>query len=146
MFADFLKRLTAPAPDALSDTDARLALCALLVRIAKSDGDYSSDEAARIERIAAARYDLSPFEATALRKEAAILESEAPDTVRFTRAIKEAVPLEARIQVIEAMWQVVLVDGERDAREDSILRLAANLLGVSDRDSAMARQRMTKHT
>ncbi len=146
MFADFLKRLTAPAPDTLSDTDARLALCALLVRIAKSDGDYSPQEAARIERIVTARYDLSPFEATALRKEAAILESEAPDTVRFTRAIKEAVPLEARIQVIEAMWQVVLVDGERDAREDSILRLAANLLGVSDRDSAMARQRMTKPT
>jgi len=142
MFADFLKRLTAPAPETLDDADARLALTALLVRIARADGVYDPAEADRIERIVTGRYGLSPFEATALRKEAEILESEAPDTVRFTRAIKDAVPLEARIEVIEAMWQVVLADGERDAEEDSLIRLAANLLGISDRDSALARQRM----
>ncbi len=142
MFADFLKRLTAPAPEALSDSDARLALSALLVRIARADGVYDPEEAARIERIVTGRYGLSPFEATALRKQAEVLEAEAPDTVRFTRAIKEAVPLEARIEVIEAMWQVVLVDGERDAEEDSLIRLTSNLLGISDRDSALARQRV----
>ncbi len=142
MFADFLKRLTAPATETLDDADARLALTALLVRIARADGVYDPAEAARIERIVTGRYKLSPFEATALRKEAETLESEAPDTVRFTRAIKDAVPLEARIEVIEAMWQVVQADGERDAEEDSVIRLAANLLGISDRDSALARQRM----
>lgn len=142
MFADFLKRLTAPAPEPLSDMDARLALSALLVRIARADGTYDPDEAARIERIISGRYGLSPFEATSLRKEAETLESEAPDTVRFTRAIKDSVPLEDRISVIEAMWQVVLVDGERDSREDALLRLAANLLGISDVDSARARQRV----
>ncbi|MFY0660837.1 MAG: TerB family tellurite resistance protein [Shimia sp.] len=142
MFADFLKRLTAPAPETLDNADARLALTALLVRIARADGVYDPAEAERIERIVTGRYELSPFEATALRKEAETLESEAPDTVRFTRAIKDAVPLEARIEVIEAMWQVVQADGERDAEEDSVIRLAANLLGISDRDSALARQRM----
>ncbi len=142
MFADFLKRLTAPAPETLNTTDARLALTALLVRIARADGVFDPAEAARIERIVASRYNLSAFEATALRKEAETLETEAPDTVRFTRAIKDAVPLDARIEVIEAMWQVVQADGERDAEEDSVIRLAANLLGISDRDSALARQRM----
>lgn len=143
MFADFLKRLTAPAPAPLSDTDARLALTALLVRIARADGDYAPAEIERIDRIVASRYGLSPFEATALRKEAETLESEAPDTVRFTRAIKDAVAHEERIGVIESLWQVVLADGERDAEEDAIVRLAANLLGINDRDSALARQRVT---
>ena len=55
MFADLLKRLTAPAPETLPDTDARLALTALLVRVARSDGDYDHDERARIDRIARAR-------------------------------------------------------------------------------------------
>jgi uncharacterized tellurite resistance protein B-like protein len=71
------------------------------------------------------------------------LESEAPDTVRFTRAIKDAVPYEERIAVIEALWQVALADGERESHEDSLLRLVSNFLGISDRDSALARQRVT---
>ena len=48
MFADFLKRLTAPDPDRLPEPDAQLALAALLVRIGRSDGSYDDDEIARI--------------------------------------------------------------------------------------------------
>ena len=146
MFADFLSRLTGPSPEPLAPGDARLALTALLVRLARSDGHYDSGEVARIETIAASRYGLSTAEATALRQEAETLESEAPDTVRFTRAIKDAVPYENRIEVIEALWQVALADGSRDADEDALIRLAANLLGVNDRDSALARQRVMKST
>ncbi|WP_323771060.1 TerB family tellurite resistance protein [Antarctobacter sp.] len=144
MFADFLKRLTAPEPAQLPDADARLALTALLVRVARSDGDFDEAEKARIDRIAAARYALSPFEAARLRSDAETLEAEAPDTVRFTRAIKDAVPYEERIGVIEALWQVVLADGVREAEEDALLRLVSNLLGVNDRDSALARRRVEK--
>ncbi|ETA51290.1 TerB family tellurite resistance protein [Ponticoccus alexandrii] len=142
MFADFLKRLTAPQPEPLVDADARLALTALLVRVARADEHYDASEQSRIDRIASGRYGLSPFEASKLRREAEALEAEAPDTVRFTRAIKDAVPYEDRIGVIEALWQVVLADGHREAEEDALLRLVSNLLGVSDRDSALARQRV----
>lgn len=142
MFADFLNRLTQPDPEPLADADARLALTALLVRIARSDGDYAEEEARRIDRLMAKRYDLSPFEATALRRDGEALEAEAPDTVRFTRAIKDAVPYEDREAVIEAMWDVVLADGVRDHEEDALLRLVANLLGVNDRDSNLARKRV----
>ena len=139
MFADFLRRLAAPAP--LPETDARLALAALLVRLARADHRYDDSEIDQIDRILARRYGLSPFEAVALRAEAEKLEAEAPDTVRFTRAIKEAVPYENRLGVIEAMWSVALADGGRGDEEDALMRLAASLLGVSDRDSALARQK-----
>lgn len=141
MFRDFLSRLTRPDPDPLTEDDARLALSALLVRIARSDNDYAQTERDRIDRVTAARYGLSPFEATALRSRAETLESEAPDTVRFTRAIKDAVPYEDRRAVVEAAWSVVLADGERAEEEDALLRLVSNLLGVNDRDSALARQK-----
>ena len=143
MFADFLKRLTAPAPTQLPDQDARLALTALLVRVARTDGQYDVEEMARIDAITAARYGLDSALSKALRNDAEQLETEAPDTVRFTRAIKEAVDYEDRVGVIEALWQVALADGERSQEEDTVLRLVANLLGVSDRDSALARQRVT---
>lgn len=142
MFADFLKKLTQPEPAPLPDQDARLALSALLVRVARSDGSYDADEAARIDRILMARYGLGPFDCAKLRSAAETLESEAPDTVRFTRAIKDAVPYEDRTAVIEALWEVVLADGARDHQEDAMLRLVANLLGINDRDSALARQRV----
>lgn len=146
MFAEFLKKLTAPEPDPLPDADARLALTALLVRIARADGIYHDSEVARIDRVLSHRYSLGPFEAGSLRRKAETLEAEAPDTVRFTRAIKDAVPLEERTGVIEALWELALADGARDQEEDALIRLVANLLGFTDRDSAMARQRVEART
>ncbi len=143
MFADLLNRLLRPQDDPLDDSDARLALAALLVRVARSDGHYADTEVQRITRIIAARYNLSQSEAEALRGEAETLEGEAPDTVRFTRAIKDAVPYDERLAVIESLWQVAMADGARDASEDALLRLVSNFLGISDRDSALARQKVT---
>ncbi|NDR59109.1 TerB family tellurite resistance protein [Aliiruegeria sabulilitoris] len=142
MFADLLKRLVSPEPAQLPDPDARLALTALLVRVARSDNDYAEAEIDRIDRILVKRYELSPFEAAHLRGQAEVLEEQAPDTVRFTRAIKDAVPYEERSAVVEALWAVVLADGTRDEEEDALIRLVANLLGINDRDSALARQRV----
>jgi uncharacterized tellurite resistance protein B-like protein len=140
MFADFLKRLTAPQTNPMADTDARRALGALLVRLAKVDGIYHFAEVALIDRILSQRYGLNPVEAAKLRAECEAIEHDAPDTVRFTRAIKDAVAFDDRIGVIEAMWQIVLADGMRDAGEDALMRMAAPLLGVSDQDSNMIRQ------
>ncbi|PYG28041.1 TerB family tellurite resistance protein [Pelagimonas varians] len=144
MFGSFLTRITAAQPDPLAANESSLALTALLVRVARSDGAYAASEKARIDQVVTARFNLSDPETKALRAEAETLEAEAPDTVRFTRAIKEAVPFEDRVGVIEALWQVALSDGERDQFEDALVRLVASMLGVSDRDSALARQRVER--
>jgi uncharacterized tellurite resistance protein B-like protein len=144
MFADLLNRLLAPTPETLPDTDARLALSALMVRLARADGHYDAGERARITRILSHRYALDSAGAEALRDEAEALETEAPDTVRFTRAIKDAVPHEARLEVIEALWQVALADGAREAHEDSLIRLVTGLLGLTDQESARARQKVQR--
>ena len=141
MFADLLRRLAVPEPDRLPEPDARLALAALMVRVARADGHYAPAEVARIDRILMRRHGLAPDMAASLREQAEALEAEAPDTVRFTRAIKGGVPLEERVAVIEALWAVAVADGTRDDEEDGLLRLLANLLGVSDVDSGLARQR-----
>lgn len=128
---------------ALSDEDARLSLTALLVRAARADGVYDECERALIHAILQRRFTLSGEEAAALQADGETLEAQAPDTVRFTRAIKEHVPLEHRVAVIEALWEVVLSDGSRDAEEDSLLRLVSDLLGITDVESARARQRVS---
>ena len=123
MFGELLKRLTAPAPAPLPDTDARLALAALLVRIAKSDGHYDERELARIDKILAERHGLNAVEAAKLRASAERLEAEAPDTVRFTRAIKDAVPYEDREGVIEALWSAYFSIDYKDVAAFSILAI-----------------------
>ncbi len=146
MFTDLLRRLAAPVPNRLPTPDARLALTALLVRIARSDGDYAAAEVSQIDRILVSRYALAPADATALRQEGEILESQAPDTVRFTRAIKDAVDYEDRLAVVTAAWSVVLADGGRAQEENALMRLIASLLGVSDIDSHRARQQVDSKT
>ena len=141
MFGDLLRQLLAPAPQRLPEPDARLALAALLVRVARSDGLYAAEEVERIDRVLAHRHGLDPFAAAKLRSDAEALETEAPDTVRFTRALKDAVALEDRSELMVALWSVALADGLREAQEDRLMRLVANLLGLTDVDSALARQK-----
>ena len=136
-----LRALFSPAPTRLAEPDARLALAALLVRVARSDGYISAEETRRIDRILMQRHNLSPTEAATLRTEATTLEADAPDTVRFTRALKAAVPLEDRTALVEALWAVALADGRRDDEEDRMLRLVTSLLGLTDVESALARKR-----
>ena len=141
MFESLLQRIFAPTPQRLPDPDARLALAALLVRVARTDGLYAVEEVEKIDRILMARHGFGPFEAARLRAEAETLESEAPDTVRFTRALKALIPLEERSDLLTALWQVALADTARDAEEDRLLRMVANLLGLTDVENAKARQK-----
>lgn len=144
MFDRLLKSLFAPEPERLPDEDARLALTALLVRLARSDNDYVRAEIDEIEQIIAARYELGQGEARQLREEAERLEAEAPDTVRFTQAIKAAVSYDDRLRVVESAWSVALADGGRSSEENAMMRMVASLLGVNDRDSNIARQNAAK--
>ena len=136
----FASLFSSKFPGIERDISASEAMAALMVRIAKSDDDYSITEIARIDAVLGLLYQLSADQAAKLRQTAEALEAEAPDTVRFTRAIKEEVPYEERFDVVRALWQVVLADGARDAEEDALMRLLASLLGVNDRDSALARK------
>ncbi len=141
---DILRRLLAPEPERLPAPDAGLALAALLVRVARTDGLYAAEEVERIDRVLALRHDLDPFEAARLRSEAEALEAHAPDTVRFTQALKAATALEDRSGLMTALWSVALADGQRDALEDRLMRMVATLLGLTDVESAQARQRAAR--
>jgi len=144
MLADLLRRLSGPPRNDLLDAhDARVAMAALMVRISRTDGAYTWAEQARIDAMLAARYGFDQPTSAAIRREAEQAEAAAQDTVQFTRLIKDAVPYEDRIGVVEALWRIAVTDGI-NADEQSFMRLTANLLGVSDQDSGLARQRVLR--
>lgn len=144
MFRNLLSRLFSddPGPQPLAAPDAEVAIAALLVRVARADAHYDLTERQRIDQILARRRGLTLHEAAERRAAAEMIEAEAPDTVRFTRLVKERIALEDRAGVIAAMWEVAYADAARGADEESLIRLVAGLLGVPDRDSALIRQRV----
>ncbi|WBU53589.1 TerB family tellurite resistance protein [Paracoccus sp. SCSIO 75233] len=144
MFRNLIPRLFShDEPSApLQGQDAEVALAALLVRVARADDRYTKQEEMRIDRILARRRGLEMSEAAERRAAAEMIEAEAPDTVRFTRMIKERIALEDRSGVLAALWEVTYADGNRAPDEESIVRLVAGLLGISDRDSGLIRQRV----
>ncbi|MEH6359197.1 MAG: TerB family tellurite resistance protein [Amylibacter sp.] len=144
MIKDILKAFQAKIPQTLDKDDARIALAALMVRLARADGNYQNIEISMIDHVLVNRFGLNASAAQSLREQAEEIEIHAPDNVRFTRIIKDSVPYEERAGVIEALWSVVLSDGHRDDEEHGFMRLITSLLGVSDRDSAFARQRAIK--
>jgi len=143
MFRNLLSRLFGEQPDSshLSGQDAEVAIASLLVRLARADDHYGEVERHRIDQVLARRQGLGPAEAAERRTAAEMIEAEAPDTVRFTRTIKDRVELQDRQDIIAALWEIAFADGSSSADEESLVRLVAGLLGVNDRDSALARQR-----
>jgi uncharacterized tellurite resistance protein B-like protein len=139
---ELLGRLIAASGERPHPTDERVALAALLVEAACADDDYSEAEKVRIARVLATRYGLGAAEADALRAEGEAAQAAAVDLVRFTRAVKDAVPYEERIGVIEALWEVVYADGVREFHESALMRKLCGLLYVADQDAGIARQRV----
>jgi len=109
---------------------------------ARTDGVYDPSERLRIDRVLATRYGLTAAQAAALRAQGELAQAEAVDLVRFTRAIKDAVPHAERIAVIEALWEVIYADGTREMYESALMRKLCGLLHVEDRDAGLARQRV----
>ena len=144
MLKNILKIFANDNVSQLEPDDARLAITALMIRVARSDDDYSKAELNNIISLISARFKLSNAEANELIKEAELVEEQAPDTVRFTKSIKSAIDFDDRIAIIEDLWSVVLTDSFRDTNEDALIRTVVSLLGVSDKDSAFARQRAIK--
>ncbi len=121
--------------------DGKVAVAALLVRVARADHDYMEAEARLIDGFISARFGLNPVQTTALRAAAESYEASVGDTVHLTRIVKDVVPLDDRPELLVQMWQIILSDADRHDEENGLMRLVCNLLGLADRDSALARQK-----
>lgn len=139
MLERILHAFAAPKPKPLPEPDEKLALGALMVRVAKSDHVYNFSEISRIDRLLARLYGIGPVDAAKMRATCEKLDRAAPATERFAHLIRETVSFEARIDALEALWEVVLADGERSPEEMSVVDEVREAMGLSEADSERAR-------
>ena len=64
------------------------------------------------------------------------------DLVTYTRTIKENWDLDERVNIIEMMWKVCLVDGKIEPYEDMLIRRVAGLIYVTDKDRSFAKRKV----
>ena len=139
MLSRILHALSSPKPDPLPEPDEKLALGALMVRVAKSDHAYRFEEISRIDRLLTRLFGLNPVEAAKMRATCEKLEHEAPETDHFARVIRETTTFQARLDALEAMWEVLLADGVRRDEEVAVIKAARIAMGLSESDSDTAR-------
>lgn len=141
MLLNLRRIFRATKPVALPEPDARLALGALLVRVAQSDHDYQFSEIQLIDRILGRLYGLKPIAAAKMRATCERLNAAAPDSDRFAVLIRESLPVEDRITALAALWEVVMADGAEADEEVRIVDAARLALGLDDAQSDVAHGR-----
>jgi uncharacterized tellurite resistance protein B-like protein len=139
MFAQLFRSVRGIKDTELPEPDEKLALGALLVRVAKSDLNYNVHEIQRIDRIFSQRFDLNVVEAAKMRALCEKLEQHAPHIDVFSEMIREGVDFNERLATLEAMWQVALADGHERPEELDVVNRTKLALGLSEADSLQAR-------
>lgn len=128
-----------PAAEPLPEMDEKLALGALMVRVALSDKVYHLTEISEIDHLLGQFYGLKPVEAAKMRATCEKLEKQAPDSDEFAHMIRETVSEDTRIAALEAMWKVALADGKRTPEEIEVMEHARIDLGLSAEQCNAAR-------
>jgi len=98
--------------------DIRLAVCALFLEMATTDGEFSGPERESILRILREDYQADPAKAAGLVEEADRDRKDSIDLWRFTRRINEHYSDEAKISIVEMLWRIVYADGHLARHED----------------------------
>jgi uncharacterized tellurite resistance protein B-like protein len=114
-----------PAPDPV-----HVAACALLLEIAHADGEFSDSECAHLEHVLERHFALSADSGRALMDLAEKERQNAIDHFHFTSVLQQNYSTGQKMVLAEAMWGLVLADGQVAEHEHYLTRKISNLLGL----------------
>lgn len=125
-----------------TQSDLKLAACALLLELAYADDEFSDEERAHIKSAVHRHFDLDPAETERLLELAEAERRQAVDLWQFTRLIDANYSLAQKTVLAEIMWGLVYSDGELAEREQLLMRKISNLLGLKPGYLSEARKRV----
>jgi uncharacterized tellurite resistance protein B-like protein len=129
------------ASEAESAQELHLAAAALLIEAAWLDRDFDDAERDQITDLVTERFGVSQAEAKDLVAKAEEEVHGATQILPYTRMIKDRLSHEARVEMVEMLWQVVYADGVLHDHEAALMRQIGGLVYVSDQERGMARKR-----
>jgi len=108
-----------------------IATCALLLEMAKIDGEFNDSERQDIVAIFKNKYHLTADEISCLIEASEEELEKSIDLWRFTNQINKNYSPDEKIQIIETVWQIAYSDGKLDKHEDYLIHKLAELLNIS---------------
>lgn len=119
----------------------QIATAALLIEMMRMDSELRDTERQAIASTLQTQFNL---ETTQFETLIALAEQEvrdATDYYQFTSLINKHCDLAQKVQIIENLWHVAMIDGHLDAHELHLMRKLADLLYVGHADYVAAKQR-----
>lgn len=120
-----------------SDRDvltAHLALTVLLLEASYADGECSEEEKKHLTDTLKTHFDVPASEIDTLLAERDKGHQEYVDLFRYTHFINEHFSYEQKIDLMESVWRIILLDGHLEAHEDHFAHKLANLLRLGHKE------------
>lgn len=146
MFKSFFKKkasneLKKPSP---IDDNVFTIVC-VLVEAALVDNNFGDEEKNIIIKLLQKQYKIKNIEdINGILDKAVKACNEASDLITYTKKIKQNWDIEKRIEVIEMLWKVCLVDGVLESYEDMLIRRISGLIYVDDKNRNLAKKNAIK--
>ena len=120
--------------------DPRLAVAALMAHVVAVDGAVTPHERDRWIEELSRRFELPIAEARGLAEAGRAAELETADLATFTTGLRQRLEPKERLDVVRALWSMVLADGDVHEFEDNVVWRIADLLGIEPRDRMILRK------
>tara|TARA_B100000700_G_C14491670_1_gene599912 strand:- start:116 stop:565 length:450 start_codon:yes stop_codon:yes gene_type:complete len=116
-------------------------LCGLMIEAAYTDGQIDENELKKIKLSLINTFDEDPNDIDTVLKDAIINKNNSKSLHYYTSFINKNFTDQKKLLLIEALWEIVLSDGEIHDFESNLIRRLAGLLYISDVKSGNARKR-----
>lgn len=148
MFKSFFKKKNSDDLKKTSSIDDKLfTIACILVEAALVDNNFGNEEKNIIIKILQKQYKVKNIKDIKNTLDKAIEASEeSSDLITYTKKIKQNWSIEKRIEVIEMLWKVCLVDGVIEPYEDMLIRRVSGLIYVDDKNRNLAKKKCYKKT
>ena len=122
-----------------SDHDLHRAAAALLMEVARTDGEVDHREQRLLIKAVRERWHLEAGEMDEIVAELDQRLEDATDLFEFTIPLRQRWDPETRVRLIYDMWAIAAADGDADRHEEQLIRRVSELLYVSHGDFIRAK-------
>jgi uncharacterized tellurite resistance protein B-like protein len=117
----------------------QVATAALLVEVAKADGDFSKDERKRIIDLMKKDFELDD---ECVNELLALSEQKVKDSVsiyEFSSVINESLTQHEKLELIKNLWRIIYEDGKLDSHEDRLIKIIGSTMNLDHKNIIAAK-------